>query len=89
MDGSLLATQHATPRHDRWFNFFADLGRPKYWVRATSPTFRFFFLSHPLQGGVLPLGSYLWNARAKWTLFWQPRRVRVAASFEYFHGKVL
>jgi hypothetical protein len=65
MDGSLPATQHTTQRHGCSVSFFADLGRPKYWVRATSPTFGFFFY-HTLVKVVCPylaaiFGMPIWH----------------------------
>ena len=39
LDGSLPAH----PTHGRSVNFFADVGRPKYWVKASTPAFGFFF----------------------------------------------
>ena len=37
LDGSLPAP----PTHGRSFNFLADVGRPKYWIEASSPAFGF------------------------------------------------
>ena len=39
LDGSLPAH----PTHGRSVNFFADVGLPKYWVKASTPAFGFFF----------------------------------------------
>jgi hypothetical protein len=65
IDDSLSATQHATTRHGRSVNFFADLGRVKYWVRATSLTFGFCFY-HTLDKVVCPylaaiFGMLIWH----------------------------
>ena len=43
LDGSLPA--HPTDLHGRSVNFFADVGRPKYWIEASSPAFGFFLMS--------------------------------------------
>jgi hypothetical protein len=49
LDGSLPAH----PTHGRSVNFFAEVGRPKYWIEASSPVFA-FFLYYTLDKAVCP-----------------------------------
>jgi hypothetical protein len=65
MDVSFPARKHATQLHDCSVNFFADLGQLKYWMKATLPTFGFFFY-HTLDKVVCPhfapiFGMPIWH----------------------------
>lgn len=61
LDGSLPAH----PTHGRSVNFFAEVGRPKYWIEASSPVFA-FFLYYTLDKAVCPFlatifGMPIWH----------------------------
>jgi len=63
LDGSLPA--HPTDLHGRSVNFFADVGRPKYWIEASSLAFG-FFLYYTLDKAVCPFlatifGMPIWH----------------------------
>jgi hypothetical protein len=87
MDGSIPA--YATPQHGHSVNFYADLGRPKYLVRATLPVFGFFF-DYTLDKVVCPhlavimiFGMPIWhptNEGYVHTLL--PAQLHIAALFE-------